>query len=390
MLIAGPVFAQAKYSFSTRNQKKMIKIITLIQEEGDIAGAQEILESINLKRAKPYGRARILQMLGTMAATDDEFEKALDYLERCVAQNALQPEDQLRSLYLVGQLQAMLERYDDAVVTLESWISQVETPAPSSYYTLAVTYYQAGRPEDSIAAIKKAVELSDDPREAWYRLLLSLHLQRSEYQEALAILDDVILKYPKKAYWSQMAAIYAQLDDMTRSLASQQIAKSEGYVTEGRDLTRIAQMFMVEGLPHRGVAVMKQGMEDGSIEKTEQAYQTLSDTLLQSREWEQALEPLSKAADLHKDGTLFVRHAQVNLQLGRWADARSSLNLAFEKGDLSDEGQAHILFGIAAANDKKWSASIAAFKRAQKFNGTRDVAGKWISYVEREKARLGG
>lgn len=390
MLIAGPVFAQAKYSFSTRNQKKMIKVITLIQEEGDIAGAQEILESINLKRAKPYGRARILQMLGTMAATDDEFEKALDYLERCVAENALQPEDQLRSLYLVGQLQAMLERYDDAVVTLESWISQVETPAPSSYYTLAVTYYQAGRPEDSIAAIKKAVELSDDPREAWYRLLLSLHLQRSEYQEALAILDDVILKYPKKAYWSQMAAIYAQLDDMSRSLASQQIAKSEGYVTEGRDLTRIAQMFMVEGLPHRGVAVMKQGMEDGSIEKTEQAYQTLSNTLLQSREWEQALEPLGKAADLHKDGTLFVRHAQVNLQLGRWADARSSLNLAFEKGDLSDEGQAHILFGIAAANDKKWSASIAAFKRAQKFTGTRDVAGKWISYVEREKARLGG
>ena len=34
MLIAGPVFAQAKYSFSTRNQKKMIKVITLIQEEG--------------------------------------------------------------------------------------------------------------------------------------------------------------------------------------------------------------------------------------------------------------------------------------------------------------------------------------------------------------------
>jgi tetratricopeptide (TPR) repeat protein len=391
MLVVGPAFAQSsKYSFSSRNQKKMIKVITLIQEEGDTAGAREILESINLKRAKPYGRARILQMLGTMAASDEEFEKALDYLERCVAENALQPEDQLRSLYLVGQLQAMLERYEDAVVTLESWISQVESPAPSSYYTLAVTYYQAGRPEDSIATIKKAVELSNDPREAWYRLLLSLHLERSEYPEALAILDDVILKYPKKAYWSQMAAIYAQLDNLSKSLASQQIAKSEGYVTESRDLTRIAQMFMVEGLPHRGAEIMLQGMEDGSIEKSEQSYQTLSDTLLQSREWEQALEPLGKAADLHKDGSLYVRHAQVNLQLGRWAEARSSLNLAFEKGDLSDEGQAHILFGIAAASDKKWSASIAAFKRAQKYDGTREVAGKWISYVEREKARLGG
>ena len=391
ILIAGPALAQSnKFSFSARNQKKMIKVITLLQEEGDTAAAQEILESINLKRAKPYGRARILQMLGTMAASEEDFEKALDYLERCVAENALQPEDQLRSLYLVGQLQTMLERYDDAIVTLESWISQVETPAPGSYYTLAVTYYQAERPDDALAAAKKAVELSDDPREPWYRLLLSLYLERSEYEEALTILDNMILNFPNKAYWSQMAAIYAQLDNMSRSLAVQQFAKSEGFLTESKDLTRVAQMFMVEGLPHRGAAVMRQGLEDGSIEKTEQAFQTLSDTLLQSREWEQALDPLGKAAELHKNGSLYVRLAQVNLQLGRWGDARSSLNLAFEKGDLSDEGQAHILFGIAAANDKKWNASVAAFKRAQKFDGTRIVAGKWIAYVQREQARLGG
>ena len=389
-LTVGPAFAQSnKYSFSTRNQKKIIKVFTLLQEDGDREAARKILESINLRRAKPYGRARIHQVLGTMAAEDEEFEKALDHLEKCVAEEALQPDDQLRSLYLVGQLQTMLERYDDAIVTLERWISQVETPAPSSYYTLAVTYYQAERPDESIAAIKKAVALSSDPREAWYRLLLSLHLERSEYQEALNLLDDIILKYPKKAYWSQMAAIYAQLDDMTKSLAVQQLAKSEGYVTESRDLTRVAQMFMVEGLPHRGAAVMKQGIEDGSIERTEQAYQTFSNTLLQSREWEKALDPLGKAADLHEDGSLYVRLAQVNLQLGRWGDARSSLNLAFEKGDLADEGQAHILFGIAAANDKKWSASNAAFRRAQKFDGTREVAGKWIKYIEREKARLG-
>lgn len=391
MLVTGPAVAQSnKYSFGARNQKKMIKVVTLLQEEGDTEGARKILEGINLKRAKPYGRARINQMLGTMAATDEQFELALDYLEKCIAENALQPEEQLRSLYLVGQLQTMLERYDDAIVTLESWISQVETPAPSSYYTLAVTYYQAERPDDAIETIKKAVELSDDPREAWYRLLLSLHLERSEYQESLAVLDDIILKYPKKAYWSQLAAVYAQLDQMDKSLAAQQLAKSEGYITESRDLRRVAQMFMVEGLPHRGAEVMQKGMADGSIEKTEQAYQTLSDTLLQSREWEKALEPLGMAASLHKDGSLYVRMAQVNLQLGRWADARSALNLAFEKGDLSDEGQAHILFGIAAANDKKWNVSVAAFKRAARYEGTRVVAGKWIAYVEREKARLGG
>ena len=130
-------------------------------------------------------------------------------------------------------------------------------------------------------------------------------------------------------------------------------------------------------------------LEDGSIEPTEQAYNTFSNTLLQSREWALALVPLAKAAELKEDGSLFVRLAQVNLQLGRWGDARVALNRAFDKGELRDEGQAHILFGIAAASDKRWSSAINAFKRAQAFSGTASVAGKWIGHVERERVRLG-
>jgi len=398
LMVAPPALAQQnKYQFSTRNQKKMVKIFEFLRLEGTAeeeaeakAEAKDLLLGINLKRAKPYGRARVLCTLGAVEVQDGNNEKALDYLEQCVEVEALPPEDQLRNLFMVGQLQTMLERYDDAIVTLEKWISQVETPAPSSYYTLAVTYYQAGRPEDSLAPAKKAVELSvDTPRESWYRLLLSLYLSSNEYDEALALLDDIIIAYPKKDYWSQMAAIYSQKDDMGKSLAVQQLAKGEGFISESRDLLRVAQMLMVQGLPHRGAEVMKTGLDDGSIEPTRQAYQTYSDTLLQSREWALAVDPLAKAAEMEENGRLFVRLAQVNIQLGRWGDARNALDHAFDKGELSDEGQAHILYGIAAFNDKKWNSATRAFGRAEKFDGTRETAGKWKAYVAREKARLG-
>lgn len=398
LIVAPPALAQQnKYQFSKRNQKKMVKIFEFLRLEGTDeeeaeakAEAKDLLLGINLKRAKPYGKARVLCTLGAVEVQDGNNEQALDYLEQCVEVDALPPEDQLRNLFMVGQLQTMLERYDDAIVTLEKWIAQVETPAPSSYYTLAVTYYQAGRPEDSLAPAKKAVELSvDTPRESWYRLLLSLYLSSSEYDEALALLDDIIIAYPKKDYWSQMAAIYSQKDDMGKSLAVQQLAKGEGFISESRDLLRVAQMLMVQGLPHRGAEVMKAGLDDGSIEPTRQAYQTYSDTLLQSREWALAVDPLAKAAEMEENGRLFVRLAQVNIQLGRWGDARNALDDAFDKGDLSDEGQAHILYGIAAFNDKKWNSATRAFGRAERFDGTRETAGKWKAYVEREKARLG-
>jgi len=175
---------------------------------------------------------------------------------------------------------------------------------------------------------------------------------------------------------------------MDKSLAVQQLARYEGYITEERDLTRMAQMFMVQGLPHRGAAVMKEGLESGAIKPTMQAYQTYSDTLLQSREWALSLDPIAKAAELAEDGSMWVRHAQVNLQLGKWADARDSLNRAFQKGKISDEGQAHILFGIAAANDKQWDTATTSFKRAANYPGTADVATKWMAFVEREKMRF--
>jgi tetratricopeptide (TPR) repeat protein len=387
--VAEPVFAQ-QYAFSPRNQKKAVEAIEAMQA-GNSAEAEEILLSINRKRATPYGRARINSWLGSIATQKEEpdYEAALDYMQQAISEEALPPEENLKTLFLIGQLQAMLGRYKEAVVTLETWIARVENPSPTSYYTLAVTYYQAERPADALAPAKKAVELAEKPREAWYRLLLSLYLERSEYENALAILDDIILAFPSKVYWQQMAAIYAERDNMKRSLAVQQLAKSEGFITEGKDLMRIAQMMMVEGLPQRGAKVMKEGLESGAIEPTEQAYNTYSNTLLQSREWEEALEPLTKAAELKDDGSLFVRVAQVNLQLGRWADARSALSKAFDKGGVPDEGQAHILFGIAAANDKKWSAAKNAFRQAGNYPGTKEVSEKWIQYVEREQARLG-
>ena len=176
---------------------------------------------------------------------------------------------------------------------------------------------------------------------------------------------------------------------MPKSLAVQQLAKGEGFITEDRDLTRMAQMFMVEGLPHRGAEIMKTGLENGAIEPTKQAYQTYSDTLLQSREWAQAVDPLAKAAAMADDGALYMRLAQVHLQLGEWDQAIGSLDSAFDKGKVGDEGQAHILYGIAAFNAKKWNTATRAFTRAEGFDSVAATAGKWKEYVEREKLRLG-
>ena len=374
-------------NFSERNLKKIQKMYEL-QEAGDIPAAKAILESINVEREKPYGRSKIYQFLGSFAQQEEDYDKAIDFLDRSVTEGGLTEEEELRTLFQVGMLQVKMEKYEDAIVTIEKWMKAAPEITGQAYYTLAVTYYQAGKPKQALEPAEKALEVTDDPPEAWYRLLLALYLDAEKYDEGIELLDTVIMKYPSKVYWTQLAALYNQKDQMDKSLAVQQLAKYEGYITEDRDLTRMAQMFMVQGLPHRGAEIMKKGLEDGSIQPTKQAYQTYSDTLLQSREWELALEPIAKAAELSEDGSMWVRHAQVYLQLGNWEEARNSLNRAFQKGNIPDEGQAHVLFGIAAANDKQWDTATSSFKRAANYPGTADVAVKWMAFVDREKMRF--
>lgn len=374
-------------NFSERNLKKIQKMYEL-QGEGDIAGAKAILESINVAREKPYGRSKIYQFLGSFAQEEEDYGKSIDFLNKAVAEGGLTEEEELRTLFQVGQLQFKMERYDDAIATIETWMKRAPEINGQAYYTLAVTYYQAGKSPQALEPARKAIEVATDPPENWYRLLLALYLDGEKYDEGIDLLDEVIIKFPNKIYWTQLAALYNQKDQMDKSLAVQQLARYEGYITEDRDLTRMAQMFMVQGLPHRGAAVMKEGLASGAIKPTMQAYQTYSDTLLQSREWELSLDPIAKAAELSDDGSMWVRHAQVNLQLGRWSDARDSLGRAFQKGKIADEGQAHILHGIAAANDKQWDTATTSFKRAANYPGTADVATKWMAFVDREKMRF--
>ncbi|MBY0400504.1 tetratricopeptide repeat protein [Myxococcota bacterium] len=374
-------------NFNERNLKKIIKMKEL-WDAGDNAAAKAILESINAAREKPYGQSKIFQFLGMFAQEDGEYDKAIEYMNKSVEAGGLTAEEEDKVLFQVGMLQMKQERYDDAIATIERWMEVTPQVTGQSYYTLAIAYYQAGKGKQALAPAKKAVEMSENPPESWYRLLLAMYLEQEMFDEGIELLDTMILKYPNETYWTQLAALYSSKDKMDRSLAVQQLAKYEGYITKEKDLTRMAQMFMVQGLPHRGAAIMKKGLEDGSIPPSKMAYQTYSDTLLQSREWELALDPIARAAELSEDGSLWVRHAQVHLQVGNWSGARESLNKAFQKGNIPDEGQAHILFGIAAAYDKQWDAASSAFKRAANYPGTTDVAVKWMAFVDREKFRF--
>lgn len=382
-----PASAQ-QHTVGERTYKRLTEVQALIESE-DYAQARAILDEMSALRINDYERALMHQLYGLLAAEQDDYAEAVHQFELCLALESLPDQTQISTLFNVAQLYLATERFDRAARSLEVWFHLVEDPNPSAYYALAISYYQLGRLDDALLPARLAIERAEEPKEAWLQLLVFLHIEQKQYDEALPLLERLAALAPKKAYWMQLSAIYGELGREEQSLAVQQLAYEQGVLTERPELERLAQMYLYHGLPHRAAAVMEQGFEGGRIEPSETSYKLLADAWLSAREYERAVEPLAQAAELAPTGSYYSLLARIHMENASWSAAIEALHQALRKGGLDDPGAAHLLLGISHLNDKHFEPARDAFTRASQHESTRDSAMQWLNHLEQEQSRHG-
>jgi tetratricopeptide (TPR) repeat protein len=381
-VLAQPV-AAANYTVDPRTGKKLTQAIELLQAE-DYAGAAKILKSFNLNRLNDYERALVQQTLGYVAASPEDFAEAAERFSAALELESLPEGAQVSTRFNLAQIYMMLERWDDAIATFNKWFQEVETPNSLGYYMLAVAYYQSGDLDKAFAPATKSVEMATTPKEAWIRLLLALYMEKKQYREALPLVERLVSLYPKKPYWMQLSAIYAELGEDSKALASQQLAYQEGFLTEDKELRRLAQMYLFHDLPFWAATVLDRAIEEEKVESDTKALELLGNSWLAAREYDRALAPLERAAEVSEDGELFLRLGRVYIQREEWEKAAESLNRALEKGNLEEVGNVHLLLGIAVYNQKRLDRARRSFVRALDFEESNKNAEQWLRVIDRE------
>jgi tetratricopeptide (TPR) repeat protein len=249
---------------------------------------------------------------------------------------------------------------------------------------MAMAHFQLEQLDASLEHAEKAVDLSDEPGEGFLQLLAALYTQEEDYESAAPVFEELVLRYPKKAYWVQLSLIYGARDNFRGSLAVQQVAYMQGLLTEDKELRRLARSYLYHDLPFRAAEVLSKGLEDGTIDADPAAYELLANSWISAREYESSLPPLVKAAELSVDGNLFMRLGQVYLQREAWLDAAASLEKAVEKGELKNPGNAELLLGIAYYNGDQVAQARSSFERARNHDESRKEAEGWVAHMRRE------
>lgn len=346
--------------------------------------AEAELKKIRVKSLNGFERAKYHQIYALIANGRRDPAGARQHLELALVEDALSPEDNAQLRYQIAGLFLGESKWAEAVDHLKKWFAATESPTPAAYYLLALAYYQMENLDAALEPAQKSIDLADPPQEGALQLLLAIRLTRQQYAEALPIMLELVQRYPKKIYWVQMSTLYGAQGDYEKALVFLQLANRQGMLTEDEEVRRLAQLMLARDLPYPAAQLLDHAFAEKRIKEDANSFELLSTAWIQARDFDKALPPLERAAELANDGKLSIRLAQVHLQREEWPKAEAALRRALDKGGLASPGDAQILMGIVFFNEKRPQDALGWFGRAREHAATREEADIWIAHIQQQ------
>ena len=359
-------------------------------DETDTAEAQALLEKLNLDRLNLHERALVHRMKAFVGYTGGDAELAIREFGLAIDQEILAVKDDTRMRYNIAQLYASLHKWPETIEAMNAWFDWEVDPEPRAYYLLAIAHFQLDKFEDAIGYAETAIDLAPDPQEGWLQLLAALYIQKEDYANAAPVLEELVLRFPKRVYWVQLSLIYGARDQYRNSLAVQQVAHAQGLLQEDKEFRRLARSYLHADLPYPAAQLLSEKLDDGTIEKDVKSYELLANSWIAAREYDKSLPPLRLAADMSEDGNLFMRLGQVYLQREDWNQAAENLDKALTKGGLKNPGNALLLLGISNYNEGRVGAARTYFGKARQHDESKPSAERWLKHLDTEAQQAAG
>jgi len=372
--------------------KQMNDIYEDIGEENYDLAFQKLKDMMERDKGGVYKQAIVQQLLGQVEWARENYDPALKYFEEAIRMDALPDNTHYSLMYQVAQLYYAKERYDEALRSLDTWFCKApEEQVKASAHILKASIYAAKEDwRNVIPSVDTAIAMEEEPKESWYQLKLASHFELDQKPQVRDTLKTMIKYWPnKKTYWVQLSNVYFQLENDQEALAAMALAYRKGLLNKQTDILYLSNMYSLREVPYKAAEVLQTGIEDGIVESSEKYWTMLSDAWYAAEEMEKALAGYEKAGELADDGDIDLRRGYLLIDMERWEDAREALKAAIDKGGLNEreEGEAHLMVGMAEFNLDNFDAASAAWGRASRFDRTRKSAEQWMNHLREERKR---
>lgn len=338
-----------------------------------------------------YEAAQMWNFYAFIYFNQENYREAITAYQNVLEQPDLPLGLEQATLYTLTQLQFQQEDYAGALTTLERWFAVAENPAPEPYILKAQIHYQQQEFRAGIEPVMTALQIAEaqgkEPQENWYRLLNVFYYELEDYDNVVGVLRTMIDRWPKREYFIQLAGMFGEQGNEQGQLAMFEVAHEAGWLTRGPELVNLAQMLMQADVPYKAAVILQKGLEDGTIESTEQNWRMAAQAWQLAQDDRRAVPALTRAASLSDDGMLDVMLAQSHQNLGQWQECVDTAESGIGKGGLRRADQAQMILGGCLFELKEYGAARRAFQAAARDDRSRQSADAWLSYIEAEEDR---
>ncbi len=382
LLIAVPIEVPASDMLSPAAYARISKLQNVL-ETGDHNQSRTLAEATLAENyIGSYEKAITLQILSQTKAAQGDYLAAARVLEEALSLNAFDKILARSTQYNLAHLYVVAGDLDAGLVLLKAWFEEAEKPSSAAFMLLAQVNAQLAEYAKALPPAISAVRLSKRPREDWYHFVSVLHYEVGDVASMAAILRTMVTYWPQQGrHWDRLAWAYESLEEPAEARAVLEMAKKQGVLIEEKQLLRLVQLYLHEGLPDRAARVVRQGLDDRIIDGTSENWKLLAEALVAAENQNAAALALEHAVDLTAGSALRVRLAQMYLGKERWRDVVRVAETGLQKIECDRIGELSFALGIAQFHLGNNEEARDAFVHAALEQKTKRGAEQWLDLL---------
>ena len=362
-------------------------------EAKDLAEASRLMDELKATGDKlnDYEKSQMYNFYAAIHYEQGDIAATIaDYIAILKLENA--PEQiRTNSLFRLAQLYFVQEDYSRAIRVLNEWKKNVDSVRPQAHMLLAQAYYQLEDYDNAkgpvIEAMKEARRREQPLQENWLALLRAVYYEQGDYKNAVKVLAQLIQRWPKPSYYKQLSGMLGLMGQQKGQLYVMHAAYTAGMLEGESELLNMARLYMAEDAPYPAIEIIKQGLDDGTLEDSAQNLQLLAQAMALAKDSEGQIPVLKRAAQLSGEAKQYLYLGQAQISQYQWSDAAKSLQKALDIGGLDRPGSVYMQLGTAQFNLKRYSRALQAFKEATAYEDYAKQARQWVNFVNQEIQR---
>ena len=378
--------------------ERVFKAINEIQEimspedgsEPDYARAKRELDDLyedRYERMNNFEKSTLLNFYTNYYLSVDDIGMALQTFEQIMTIEDLREESRLRALMALGQLYMGEERYAESIDAFTRWRDLSSEEHKNVFLGLANSHYNLAQYNEAIPFLIDHINLlnaSGEPvAKNVYGLLNLMYIELEDYVNAEKITKQVITLFDEPGDWRNLAAIYGYLENDAKRIQTLGIAFSKGYMENPAEFLNLAQSLAGVDAPYTGARVLEAGFASGKVEQTEENLTKLVQMYLMASEYEKAVEPATKAAEMAENGDAYDQLGYIYYMMHDFKSSAEAIEKAIERGGLRSEGDTQLMLARALVELDRYDEAATAARRAKDL-GERSADG-FIKYVADSK-----